>query len=144
MLDAMMPSRLVARSPRAGDAALLVLRLSFGLAMALGHGLGKVSDLGGFTAKVAKLGLPAAGLLGPAAALSELVGGLLIAVGLLARPSALALLGTMLVAAFVVHASDPFARKELALAYAVVSLVVLIAGPGRFSADARLFGKPAE
>jgi putative oxidoreductase len=44
---------------------------------------------------------------------------------------------TMLVAAFHVHATDPFSKKELALAYATAALAILLAGPGRLSLDAR-------
>jgi putative oxidoreductase len=41
------------------------------------------------------------------------------------------------VAAFVQHGQDPFARKELALVYAVPLLALLFTGPGRYSLDAR-------
>jgi putative oxidoreductase len=44
----------------------------------------------------------------------------------------------MVGAAFVAHANDPFSKKELALAYALVALVLLVTGPGRYSIDARL------
>jgi putative oxidoreductase len=118
------------------DAALLVLRLGFGLAIALAHGLGKMSNLERFIGTVESRGIWLPAVTGPAAALSEFVGGLLLAAGLLTRPAAALLLGTMLVAVFVVHAGDPFGRKELALAYACVSVVVLLAGPGRYSLDA--------
>jgi uncharacterized membrane protein YphA (DoxX/SURF4 family) len=37
-----------------------------------------------------------------------------------------------------VHATDPYQKKELALAYVVIGLAILIAGPGRFSLDALL------
>jgi putative oxidoreductase len=68
--------------------------------------------------------------------LSEVLGGLLLALGLFARPAAACVAVTMLVAAFVVHAGDPFGRRELALAYACVAIGVLLAGPGRYSLDA--------
>ena len=125
------------------DLGLLVLRLWFGLVMAFGHGLGKVLNLRGFIAGVERAGFVLPQLLGPLAAASELVGGLLIAVGFFARSGALFLLGTMLGAAFVRHAHDPFARKELALAYGVVALVVLVAGPGRYTL-ARMLGMGAK
>ncbi|MBX3183845.1 MAG: DoxX family protein [Polyangiaceae bacterium] len=131
--------RLVAPpSPLGTDFALLSLRLWFGLAMAWAHGYGKITNLEGFTANVAKMGLPLSSVLGPAAALSEFVGALLIALGLMTRLSAAFLLITMVVAAFVVHAADPFQKKELALSYAVVMGALLVTGPGRFSVDARL------
>ena len=132
-------TRLSESSPTTLSAGLLVLRAWFGLLLALGHGLGKFSDLSTFSAKVADQGIPLAGVLGPAAAASELVGGLLFAFGLLTRPAAVFVLVTMLVAAVVVHANDPFSKKEFALAYGMAALAVLIAGPGKFSLDARLF-----
>jgi putative oxidoreductase len=118
-----------------------LIRAWFGLLLAFGHGLAKFDDLAGFSSKVAEKGIPLASVLGPAAALSELVGGILLALGLFSRLAALFVCGTMLVAAFVVHAADPFAKKEFALAYAVAALAVLIAGPGKYSLDARLFGR---
>jgi putative oxidoreductase len=133
--------RLSQSSPRALDLGLLVVRLAFGLTLAFGHGLGKVAALGEFTGKIASRGMPLPWLLGPAAALSEFVGGILIAIGLLTRPSAFFALVTMSVAAFHVHAADPFAKKELALLYGAAFLAVLIAGPGRFSLDARFLAK---
>lgn len=129
-------------SPRALDLALLLLRVGFGLALAFAHGLGKVRDIPGFSAKIAAR-VPMSELLGPAAALSELVGGLLLALGLFTRPAATFVLVTMGVAAFHIHAADPFAKKELALAFGLVALALAFGGPGRFSLDARLFGRSA-
>jgi putative oxidoreductase len=65
---------------------------------------------------------------------------LLLALGLFTRISALFVAGTMLVAGLFIHAADPFSRRELAFGYAAVAVAVLIAGPGRFSLDKRLFG----
>ena len=136
--------RLLARLAQSSDAGaqigLLVLRVWFGGVLALSHGFGKVRNLGAFSENLANT-VPLPWLLGPAAALSELVGGLLLAVGLLARPAAAFVLTTMLVAAFHVHAADPFIKKEFALAYGVAALVVLIAGPGRLSLDQLLFAR---
>lgn len=128
-------------SPRALDLGLLVLRLGFGLTLAFSHGFGKVSALGKFVDGVAARGMPAPWVLGPAAALSEFAGGILLAIGLFTRPSALFVLVTMLVAAFHIHAADPFSKKELAIMYALASAAILIAGPGRFSVDAAWLGK---
>lgn len=138
----MLKDLLFATSPRRLDLALLLLRLGFGTSMALAHGFGKVKDLAGFTANLTARGIPMPEVLGPAAALSELLGGLLLALGLLTRPAAGFVLVTMAVAAFHVHGNDPFARKELALAHGLVALAIAIAGPGRLSLDARLFRQP--
>ena len=129
------------QAPVSPDVALLVLRVCFGLTMALQHGLGKFSRIESFGAKITGWGVPLGQLWALCAALSETVGALLIAVGLLARPAAGALLFTMSVAAFVAHGGDPFKKKELALAFWAVSLAVVIAGPGRYSVDAWLLGR---
>lgn len=130
-------SRLFASSPAQTDVALLVLRVWFGSVLALGHGLGKVKNLGGFIDSVAGMGFPLPIVTGPFAALSEFVGGLCLALGLMTRLAGAAIVGTMLGAAFVVHAADPFMKKEFALAYACAALVLVIAGPGRYSLDQR-------
>lgn len=119
------------------DVGLLLLRLWFGSVLALSHGYGKILDPGRVVRSVEKAGFPLPEVLGPFAALSEFVGGLFLAIGLFTRPAALSVLGTMLGAAFVVHAGDPFSKKEFALAYAVAALAVLVAGPGKYSVDAR-------
>lgn len=127
-------------SPFAHDLALLPLRVGFGLSLALVHGWPKASDISGFTAKIAS-GVPLPQILGPAAALTEFVGGLLLVVGLFTRPAAGFVFINMMVAAFHIHRSDPYAVKELALAYSAVMAALMIAGPGKFSLDARLFGE---
>ncbi len=133
--------RIGATSETSSAVGLLVLRLWFGIVLAISHGWGKMLNVGGFAEKVAAMGLPAPTLLAFGAAASELVGGLLLTLGLLTRPAALAVLVTMLVAAFEVHAADPFARKELALAFGAAALCLLIAGPGKLSVDRKLFGR---
>jgi putative oxidoreductase len=103
--------------------------------LAFVHGLPKLTDLPRFIAGVERRGIPLASVTAPAAALSEFLGGLLLALGLFTRPAAVAVMGTMLVAAFHVHRNDPFSKQEFALAYAVAALVVLVAGPGRYGVE---------
>ena len=90
---------------RGGNTALLLLRLFFGI-MIFTHGLQKA---GNFSELAASFPDPIG--LGPKVSLflitaTETVGGLFIALGLLTRLSALALMFGMAVAAFVVH--EPF------------------------------------
>ena len=125
----------------AADAGLLVLRVFMGLALALGHGLGKLPPSARFLAGVEEMGFPLPVLFGWAAALSEFAGGILIALGLLTRPAAFFVAVTMAVAAFVREAGNPFGDRELALLYGAVAVMLLLAGAGRYSADARLRGR---
>ncbi len=71
----------------------------------------------------------------------ELVGGLLIAVGLLTRIAAFICSGEMAFAFFMIHASGgsyiPIVNKgELAVLYCLVFLFTFFHGPGRLSIDA--------
>ncbi len=47
----------------------------------------------------------------------------------------------MLVAAFVVHAGDPFSKRELALMYFTCFTYFALSGGGKFSLDALIKGK---
>lgn len=123
-------------SGRFGNIGLALLRVFAGLALAFGHGIGKVPPSAGFVEGVGKLGFPAPGFFAWAAGLSEFAGGLLLAPGLLTRPAAFFILFTMLVAGFIRHAADPFAVKEKAFLYAFVALLFLLAGAGKYSLDA--------
>jgi putative oxidoreductase len=73
------------------------------------------------------------------AGILELVGGLLIAIGLFTRPVAFILSGEMAVAYFMVHAPGGFwpvvNHGELAALYCFVFLYFAFAGPGPWSVD---------
>ena len=126
------------------DASLLATRLVFGLSMAFAHGQGKVPPSDGFIGLVESLGFPAPAFFAWAAGLSEYIGGIFIALGLLTRVSGFFLLQTMLVAVFVMHADDPFKKMEMGLLYATVSLTLMATGAGRFSLDRLLADKLPE
>lgn len=78
----------------------------------------------------------------------ELVGGLLILVGLFTRVTAFVLSGMMAVAYFMVHAPGGFLplvnKGELAVLYCFVFLFFASAGPGAFSLDRLIRGQRAE
>ena len=61
--------------------------------------------------------------------------------GIFTRLAVLPLLVNMLVAVFVVHGSDAFAVRELAVLYLGVYLVIFFWGGGRYSVDNLLFRK---
>ncbi|MEY2986720.1 MAG: hypothetical protein RJB13_241 [Pseudomonadota bacterium] len=119
----------------APDVGLLVLRLFFGISMALAHGLPKLQRFSELqTSFPDPLGMGS--LLSLSLAIfAELACALAVALGFLFRLSLLPLIITMVVAAFIVHGHDPFNKQELALAYLTVYVALIFAGPGRFSVD---------
>jgi len=115
---------------------LLFLRVAAGGLMAY-HGYQKV--FGGFMAKmtegVAALGFPLPVVFAWAAALSELLGGVLVAVGLKTRFAAIFVFITMSVAAFMQHRADPLQAKELAIVFWAIFGAIALTGAGRYSLD---------
>ena len=69
---------------------------------------------------------------------AEFVCAILIVLGLKTKLATIPLIITMLVAAFIVHASDPFGHKEKALLYLIGYVAILLLGPGSYSVDAKL------
>jgi len=61
--------------------------------------------------------------------------------GLGTRIAAVPLIITMLVAVLIVHASDPFGDKELALMYLTVYMFLIVAGSGKYSLDQWLLNR---
>ena len=120
---------------KAGEFGLLIFRVFVGLTMAFAHGMGKFPMSEMMINGVSSMGFPMPEVFAYLAALSELVGGILIAIGLLTRPAAIGLAITMAVAAFGVHAADPFQVKELAYVYLFISLFFALYGGGRLSVD---------
>jgi putative oxidoreductase len=119
----------------AANLGLAAFRAFAGFALMYGHGLGKMPPSEGFIQGTANMGFPLPVLFAWAAALSETVGGALMALGLATRPAALFVACTVGTAAFVRHAADPFGRKELALMFFFAAVMFLCTGGGRFSLD---------
>ena len=67
----------------------------------------------------------------------EFIAPIMILVGYKTRLATIPTILTMLVAAFIVHRSDAFGQKELALLYALVFTAVFLLGPGKYSVDKR-------
>ena len=115
---------------------LSVLRIAAGLLL-LQHGFTKI------------LGFPATQMTGVSltsppglAGIIELVGGVLLVIGLFSRPAAFIVSGMTAVAYFLVHAPQSFFPLinggELAALYSFTFLFLFFAGPGPWSVDALL------
>ena len=120
------------------DALMALPRFFAGLALSLSFGLSKFPVPDRFVETVGALGFPLPGLFAWAAVMSEVLGGFLLALGLLTRPSAFFIICTMLVAAFLQKADAGLSEKLPALFFLVVSYYALILGSGRFGLDALL------
>jgi putative oxidoreductase len=88
-----------------------------------------------FIADVAKMGFPIPTFFAWCAVLSEFVGGILLAVGLLARPCAILIAITTFVAAFVYHQGDVSGSGLTATIFFAIALGLSLTGPGRGSLD---------
>lgn len=122
---------------------LLLVRLYWGWSFAqTGWGkFGRIDEVAAWFGDSLNIPFPKANAI--MAASTELVGGILLLLGLLARPASVALAFTMIVAYLTAH------REELAaifrdtdkfieaapFTYLAAALVVLVFGPGRFSLD---------
>jgi putative oxidoreductase len=124
-------------NPQILDVWLLLLRI-FVSAFMLTHGWPKFMKLIGGDFQFADplgVGVEVSLFL---AVFSEFFCSILLIVGLASRLVTLPLIVTMFVAAFVVHWDDPFGKKEFALLYCLIYITLLVTGPGRYSADAKL------
>ncbi len=123
------------------ELSLTAFRVFIGLAMAFAHGWGKLPPPDRLVEGVTAMGFPMPMMFAWAAALAEFAGGIFIALGLFTRPAALFLGFTMAVAAFKVHAADPFQNKELALLYLGACVVFFFRGSSAWSLDRFFTGK---
>lgn len=120
--------------------ALLVARLWFGLAMLFNHGLDKFAhfkDLVGTFPDPLGLGQEASLVL---VILAEVLGSLLLTVGLFTRIAAAVLVIDMFVAFLMVH-KTAMSVGELAFLYLAGYVMFVIAGGGLFSLDTVAFQK---
>jgi len=133
--------------PTGASAGLLAARLLLGLAMAA-HGSQKLfgwfggyglAGTGGF---FEQLGFRPGRAYAAAASTSEVVGGLLVALGLLGPIGPALVLSVMVVAAVAVHWKNGFFAGsngiEVPFLYAAGVVALALTGPGRFSLDALL------
>jgi putative oxidoreductase len=69
------------------------------------------------------------------AIIGEFICPILVIIGFKTRWAAVPTAITMAVAAFIVHASDPFNVKEKALLFLTLFVAIILLGPGKFSVD---------
>jgi putative oxidoreductase len=116
----------------------LLARVAIGIAFIL-TGWGKLQGLDGVIAFFGELGIPAPHILAPFVAGTELVGGIMLVLGLGTRIAALALATTMVVATLTAvwpkleDKAGIFSAIEIA--YLAIFVWLAVAGPGPVSAD---------
>jgi putative oxidoreductase len=113
----------------------LVLRVAISAFM-LTHGYGKLQSAlaGGEIQFMDPFGLGQAASL-YLAVFAEFFCSIFLILGFATRLAVIPLIVTMLVAVLIAHGSDPFEKKEMALHYLVVYLVILVCGAGKYSLD---------
>lgn len=131
---------------------LLLPRLFVGLGLAA-HGYTKFfgeHGIAGFAGFLKSMGVPSPETMAYVSAGTELVGGILVAIGLLTRVAAAPLAFNMFVAVITAHRTSYFITNnppgmEYALNLGVVFLALVFTGPGKYSLDYGLFsrGRPA-
>jgi putative oxidoreductase len=131
-----------ARDSAGVDAALLILRVVLGLLILL-HGINKLPPPPEFliTALSAR-GLPS--VLAYGVYLGEIVGPILIIIGIWTRVGALLIVANMIVALFVAHTGDLFHlnkqggyQLELQAMYLFTAVALALTGAGRYSVGGR-------
>ncbi len=126
------------------DTGLLLLRVAIGGMMAAAHGWGKLMSYGEKAS-----GFPDPLGVSPEISMALAVGAevfcsIALVLGLFTRLATIPLIITMLVAVFIIHGDDPWAKKEFAMLYLIPFICLLLTGPGRFSLDAKIFKNPRE
>lgn len=117
------------------NVGLLILRVSTGLIMLFAHGWGKLINFGTLSTQ---FGDPIG--LGPTVSLAlavfaEVFCSVAVIAGLKTRWAVVPLIITMIVAVGIVHAADPWGRKELGVMYLISFLTLFFTGPGKYSVD---------
>ena len=123
------------------NAAMLLLRVAFGLTMAA-HGYAKVfkgGKLAGTAGWFDSMGMRPGALHARLAAGTEILAGVGLAVGLLTTFSAMGFVGVMLVAGYTVHRANGFfivsEGWEYTFILAVAAVGIAMLGPGEWSLD---------
>jgi len=118
---------------------LLILRATFGLLLAIGHGWGKLTN---FTEYSVDFSDPFG--VGPTISLvltvfAEFFCALAVALGIFARLATLPLIILFLTVILIIHSDDPWPKQEFGLIYLIPYVVILLTGPGKYSLDNVIF-----
>ncbi len=120
----------------AANFGLLVMRLIAGLGLAFGHGINKMPPSAGFIEGVAKIGFPYPDVFAWAASISELVGGVCLALGLGTRVWGFFIAFTMATATYKKFGGG-FGEWELSTLYFACAFALMFIGGGKYAADRR-------
>ena len=115
---------------------LVAMRIALGAVM-IAHGYPKVTNIHGVEKMLAGMGIPA--WMAYLTAGAEFFGGILIIIGLLTRPAAVALLIDMVVAIAKVHWKNGLTGQgnyQLPMVLAAISLALIFLGAGPIALDA--------
>ena len=140
---------LLATSSHFISIASLLIRIFIGICFVI-HGLGKLGIVGsgnmvGFEGWLKSLGLPFPAAQARLAMLCEILGGILITIGLLTRVGAVLCLATMIVAALIGHRGGGYLitnnppGNEYTINLAAILVALILLGPGLYSIDALIF-----
>lgn len=117
------------------NAGVTLLRIFAGIALAFGHGIGKMPPSEGLIKGAEGMGFPMPAVFAWAAGFSEFLGGIFLALGLFTRLSSFFIATTMLTALIGVHSADPFNKQEMAFLYFFIAVAFLFKGSGDWSVD---------
>lgn len=133
--------RLQQSTPIGQDWALLALRVLASLSLLVVHGGHKIIDwqtgIGAFPDPFGMGPEITFGL----AVISNGVSPILVILGLCTRLATLPVLATTLTGFFLIHWHDSLEVMDTPYIYSVVFLTILLLGPGRYSLDARFWGR---
>jgi putative oxidoreductase len=135
---------LFAASPARSAAGLLLLRLATGLVFLM-HGYQKLFGMGiaGVQGAFVQMGAPLPGFTGPLFGVCEMLSGILMILGLLARISATWFILDMLGAIAIVHIRNGWSGPmgmEFPVLLLAASVALFFCGPGALAADSAISG----
>lgn len=114
------------------------LRIFTGLLLAFHYGMMKLPPAQVFIERVGSWGFPFPPFFAWSATITEVVGGVLLAIGLFTRPVAALIVIQMIVVLTIAVVDSPFQTRIPGLHYLFVGILFLCIGGGRWSMDALL------